>query len=267
MQTPYNWQSYGRSYENSIGFEPIEPYQADHSGLLGAVDYWPGSEPEEWSTVGLAGWGYLSPSMGVIDGSALGGIGVEVDEDQMDPSGYVRTPMIELGSADYKYVVANGQPYDGMLGLGDDGEVYVYDGLGGWFKRLRRRIRRAFKKVGRGIRRVAKGIRKIRKRIQKGIRKVIRRLPGGKMLLKIGGKLRKIAMKVVKPLAKLGRKLAPVAALIPGYGPAIAAGLRIGGKIAQHLGQTGVPIRRAYGPTAITPEAFEAREDYSRLLH
>ncbi|MDD4934088.1 MAG: hypothetical protein PHO89_11580 [Methylacidiphilaceae bacterium] len=274
MKRPYNWQSYPKDYLGgylgSIGYELPEPYQADHSGLLGAVEYWPGSEPQEWSTVGLAGWGYLSPSMGVIDGTALGGIGVEVDDEQLDPSGYVRTPMIELGGSDYQYVAANGRPYDGMLGLGDDGEVYYYDGLGGWFKRLRRRIRRGFKKIGRGIRKVARGIRKVRKRIQKGIRKVVRRLPGGKMLLKIGGKLRKIAMRVVKPLAKFGRKLAPIAAMIPGYGPAIAAGLRIGGKIAQHMGGAGrgaVQIRRAYGPTAIQPEAFEAREDYSRILH
>jgi hypothetical protein len=183
--------------------------------------------------------------------------------------------MIELGGADYQYVATNGRPYDGMLGLGDDGEVYVYDGLGGWFKRLRRRIKRGFKKIGRGIRKVARGIRKVRKRIQKGIRKVVRKLPGGKMLLKIGGKLRKVAMKVVKPLAKFGRKLAPIAAMIPGYGPAIAAGLRIGGKIAQHLGAgreawprySAVRIRRAYGPTVPTPEAFDAREDYSRMMH
>jgi hypothetical protein len=266
MQQPYNW-NYGAS---SVGIPPIQVFP-DYTSALGAiVDYWPGSEPEDWSTVGLAGWGYLSPSMGVISGEMLGGLGVEVEDDQLEPGGYVRTPMMELSGSDYSYVQRTGAPYHGMLGLGEDGEVYYYDGLSGWFKRLRKRIRRGFKKIGRGIRKVAKGIRKIRKRIQKGIRKVIKKLPGGKFLVKIAGKIRKVAGKIIKPLAKFGKKLAPIAALIPGYGPAIAAGLRIGGKIAQHMGQApggSIQIRRAYGPPRMTDEALAARDDYARLLN
>jgi hypothetical protein len=116
------------------------------------------------------------------------------------------------------------QPKDGMLALGDDGTIYQYDGtLGrGFFKRL--------------FRRVAKGIRKVAKRIKKGIRKVISKLPGGKFILKIADKIHKVAMKIVKPLMKFvgkyASKLAPFAAMIPGFGPAIAAGLHISGKIA-----------------------------------
>lgn len=270
MRHPYNWQSYGQAYDRQIGLPPIQTIP-DYSGVLGTVvDYYPGSEPEDWSTVGLAGWGYLSPSMGVISGEMLGGLGVEVEDDQLEPGGYVRTPMMELSGADYTYVTQNGAPYNGMLGLGEDGEVYYYDGLSGWFKRLRRRIRRGFKRIGRGIRKVARGIRKIRKRIQKGIRRVIKKLPGGKFLVKIAGKIRKIAGKIIKPIAKIGKKLAPIAALIPGYGPAIAAGLRIGGKIAQHMGAApggAIQIRRAFGPPQMTDEALAAREDYERLLN
>ena len=75
------------------------------------------------------------------------------------------------------------------------------------------------------------------KKIKKGIRKVISKIPGGKFLLKIADKIHKVAMKFVKPLMKFvgkyASKLAPFAAIIPGFGPAIAAGLHVAGKIAQ----------------------------------
>ena len=87
---------------------------------------------------------------------------------------------------------------------------------------------------------------KVRKRIKAGLRKVISKLPGGKTILKIAGKIKKVAMKIVKPLVKFvgkyASKLAPIAALIPGYGPAIAAGLKIAGKVANAMNKYGVKI-------------------------
>ena len=179
--------------------------------------------PIDWSNIGLADWGRYTPQMGVIGGEYLRGMAVEIDDDDIDyGGGTVRTPMLELAPDDYRYYATVGAPYDGMLGLADDGQVYRYDGLSGWFKKLGRRIKKAVKKVGR--------------RIKKGIHKVLKKSRFGRFILKVGSKLKKIAMKIVKPLIKFvgkyAAKLAPIAALIPGFGPAVAAGLYTAGKIA-----------------------------------
>lgn len=215
------------SFGGNDMYEPLDTYK-DYSGLFGFAGAESG-EPEPWETVGLADWGYLSPQMGIINGDELPELKVEVTPDM---SGLARTPMIELAPEDYKYVQVFKEPYDGMLGLGDDSEAYVYDGLGGFFKRL-------FKKV-------RKKVRKVARKIGRGLKKVIRKLPGGKWLLKIAGKIRKVAMKIVRPLAKFvgkfASKLAPIAALIPGYGPAIAAGLHAAGKIAKLMHKYSVKL-------------------------
>lgn len=247
---------------------------------------------QPWESVGLANYGYLVPSMGDMDTN----IPVEVGPDQtMFYEGLARTPMIELSPSDYGYLKINqGQPYNGMMGLGDDGEAYVYDGLGGFFKRLFRKIKRKVKKVGRrirkGIRRVRKGfrkvvrkgfsvVRKIGSRIRKGIRRVVKRLPGGKALIKIAGKIRKVAMKVVRPVSKVvgkwAGKLAPIAKFIPGYGPAISAGLRVAGRVAKTFNRFDrmrravkrgrIPTRRGlFGE--LTPESIEAQEDLAPYI-
>ena len=255
----------------------------DYSGaFFGSQD--DGQPLQEWETVGLAGFGYLSNSMGDM---GAGNIPVEVGPDQtMFYSGLARTPMIELSPEDYAYMANNRHAYEGMMGLGDDGEVYVYDGLGGFFKRLFRKVKRGFKKVKRGIKRVVKkvrrGVRKVvrkgisvvRKvggRIARGLKKVIKRLPGGKALIKIGGKIKKIAMKVVRPVSKfVGKwagKIAPIARFIPGYGPAISAGLRVAGRVAKTfnrydaLRRGRIPrggIRSLFGES--TPESIETQE-------
>lgn len=201
----------------------------DYSGMFGFAGVEDAGMPDDWETVGLSEWGYLSPQMGMINGDELPELMVEVSPDM---NGLARTPMIELSPEDYQYMKVFRQPYDGMLGLGDDSEVYAYDGLSGFFKRL-------FKKV-------RKKVRKVARKIGKGLRKVIRKLPGGKWLLKIAGKIRKVAMKIVRPLAKFvgkfASKLAPIAALIPGYGPAIAAGLHMAGKVAKMMTKYGVKL-------------------------
>lgn len=206
--------------------ETINTYP-DYSNLLGLSSVEEAGEPMEWSTVGLSKWGHLSPQMGIISAELIPEIRVETSPDM---NGFARTPMIELAPEDYKYIEVFKRPYDGMLGLTDEGEPVAYDGLNGFFKRLFRKVKKKVKSVAR--------------RIKKGLKAVIRKLPGGKWLLKIAGKIRKVAMKIVRPLVKFvgkyAAKLAPIAALIPGYGPAIAAGLHAAGKIAKMMNKWGV---------------------------
>jgi hypothetical protein len=195
--------------------------------------------PDDWSTVGPMGFGSLVGQMGMIDGSALAGIGVEVDEDDWGGMMGARTPMLEVSPDDYVYMSFVGRPYHGMYAMGDDGELYEYDGtLGrGFFKRLFRRARKAVRKVGR--------------RIKKGIKRVLKKSKFGRALLRIGGKIKRIAMKIVRPLVKFvgkwASKLAPIAALIPGYGTAIAAGLAAAGKIAKMMQKFGVKTKGPKG--------------------
>ena len=200
-------------------------------------------EPDDWETVGLEGWGCYSGYMGIINAPP---IEVEVDDipdAYGNPTGIARTPMIEVAPHDMQYMQIYGRPYQGMLGLGDDGTVYKYESnsgmLGGFFRKL-------FHKVGRGIRKVGK-------RIAGGLKKVIRKLPGGKLILKFAGKIHKVAMKLVRPLIKFvgkyASKLAPVAALIPGFGPAVAAGLYTAGKVANLMKSHGIELAGKKGKT------------------
>jgi len=222
----------------SFGESPaIDQWEDLSFGSLGGDD---GTEPDDWGTVGPIGFGALAPDYGIIDGRALEGLGVEVDEEEWAP-GLVgaRTPMLEVSPQDYMYMSFVGRPYNGMLAMGDDGEMYAYDGtLGrGFFKKMFRKIK--------------KGVKWVRGKIKKGIRKVLKKSKFGRFLLKIGGKIKKIAMKIVRPLMKFvgkwASKLAPIAALIPGYGTAIAAGLAAAGKIAKTMQKWGVMTKGPKG--------------------
>lgn len=203
---------------------------------LGGVDYEPTAAPEDWRRYGLPNYGAYAETMGIISGEYLG-LAAEVDLDIYGRTVAARTPMIELDPTDYRYIQVMKRPYPGMLGLGDDGTLYEYDGTLGFFRKLFRKAKKAVKRVA--------------KRIKKGVKKVLKKIPGGKYLLKLGEKVFKIAKKIVKPLTKfVGRyaaKLAPVAALIPGYGPAIAAGLYTAGKIANLMNKYGVKLKGAKG--------------------
>jgi hypothetical protein len=214
---------------------------------MGAVTDEAWEEPAEWSQYGLNDWGWIRSQdgtplsavglYGYTDGSQLNGLMAEVDTNDTwepasttNPTGTYRTPMLELSIDDYDYLQKHGTPYSGMLALGDTGETYVYDGLSGWFKKI-------FKKV-------KKGVKKVAGKIKKGIKKLLKKTKIGRWLIKVGGKLKKIAMKVVRPLVKyVGKyaaKLAPIAAIIPGYGTAIAAALAAAGKVAQLMQKYGV---------------------------
>ena len=225
---------------NDMAMRRIDDWQ-DY-GMAGATEPEGYEEPIEWSTLGLSDWGWMSApgggkvstiaTYGYIDGAELNGMMAEVDEnDSWDPStGTYRTPMLELSVDDYQYMRQNGSPYDGMLALGDTGEPYVYDGLGGFFKKI-------FKKI-------KKGVKKVAQKIKRGVKKLLKKTKFGRWLIKMGGKLKRIAMKIVKPLVKFvgkyAAKLAPIAAMIPGYGTAIAAALAAAGKVAQLMQKYGI---------------------------
>jgi hypothetical protein len=203
--------------------------QWEDYGMGGVED---GTEPEDWRQYGLPNFGSFSERMGVMSCEGMG-LAAQVTPELINGQVVARTPMLELTPQDYRYVDVMKKPYDGMMALGDDGAIYSYNGLDGFFSRIR------------------KGFRKIGRRIRKGIRKVISKIPGGKYLIKLGKKLWKIGKKFVKPLIKFvgkyAAKLAPVAALIPGFGPAISAGLYTAGKVANLMTKYGVKIKGATG--------------------
>jgi hypothetical protein len=183
--------------------------------------------------VGLAGFGHLAGMHGIVDCAKLQKpLMVEVGTDE---SGLVYAPNVELTPNDLNFVKLTGAPYHGMWGLSEEGEPVVWDqtaGMGGWFRKL--------------FKRVASRVRKIAAKVKNVVKKVIRKIPGGKALMKIGSKIWNISKKLVKPLlAKLGPialKLAPIAALVPGIGTAVSAGLLAVGTVNKIMQSTGVRL-------------------------
>jgi len=220
--------------ERRESMNPKETQWTDYG--MGGVETNSITEPEDWRMYGLSTWGAYADTMGIMDGDLLG-FGAEVDLNLYGNRVLARTPMIELTPKDYRYVSVMKRPYDGMMGLGDDGTVYEFDGNLGFFKKLFRRAKKAVKKVA--------------KRVRRGVRRVLKKIPGGKYLIKLGQKVYKTASKFVKPLlkyvGKYAAKVAPIAALIPGYGPAIAGALYTAGKVAQLMTQYGVKLKGAAG--------------------
>ena len=202
-------------------------------GFAGAEFVEDTGEPLPWDQVMLKDFGFDIDRLGYIpDANHLA---IEVDEDnEIDEFGNVRTPMLELSPDDYRYMAAVHFPYDGMMGLGDDGAVYEYDQFGGFFKKLFKKAKKAVKKVAG---RIKKGVIAIHKKVKSTIRSVLKRTKFGRWIIKIGDKIRAIAMKIVRPLMKVvgkwAGKLAPIAAMIPGYGTVVAGALVAAGKIAK----------------------------------
>lgn len=195
--------------------------------------------PLDWRKYVLKDFGIYSDKIGFMSGEGLG-LAAEVEYWQ-EPGGQIiaRTPMLEISPDDYAHMRRYRRPYHGMMALGDEGQAYEYDGFSGFFKKLFRKAKKLVKRVG--------------QKIGRGIKKVIKKIPGGKYLVKLGQKIKKVALKFTKPLIKFvgkyAAKLAPVAALIPGYGPAIAAGLHTAGKIANIMRKHGAKIIGKKGKT------------------
>lgn len=206
---------------------------------LGGVDYVEDNqEPEDWRLYGIPNYGAYADQMGIMSADEIEmPLVAEVDQGLYGNQVLARAPLLELAPRDFKWMKTMKRPYANMMALGDDGMMYEYDDQLGFFKKLFRRAKKKIKKISR--------------RVRKGIRKVIKKIPGGKYVLKLGKKIWKIAHKLVKPLTKFvgkyAAKLAPIAALIPGYGPAIAAALYTAGKVANLMNKYGVKIKGAAG--------------------
>lgn len=176
------------------------------------------------------GFGRYIGAMGMLEPSNLP---VAVDEFDNLGGGIVRTPMMELAPYDYKYVEKMGVPYDGMKAVSDMGDLYEWSTMDGLFSRIKRGFRKVRKKIRRGRRK---------------LRKIMAKTKFGRVLIKIGGKIKKIALKVVLPLAKVVGKwaprLAPIAALIPGVGPIISGAMLAAGTAGKLIDKYGSKIKQ-----------------------
>ena len=214
-------------YQTRDVIPPIEEW-TDYGPMLGFAE--DGEEPDDWRQYGLKDFGCHAERMGIMDGL---GLAAEIDYEMIDGRVVARTPMLELSHEDYQYLGQGGRPYDGLFALGDDGSAYAYDGSLGFFRKL------------------WGGIKKVGKRIAGGAKKLLKRTKVGSYLVKLGEKIYSVASKFVRPLVKFvgkyASKLAPVAALIPGWGPAIAAGLYTAGKVANLMNQYGVKLKGPKG--------------------
>jgi len=211
--------------------EATKMHVNDFQDLSGPDDFSGiGGMPQDFRKFAIKDFGIYADSMGILDlGDCNIGLAAEAT---VDRHGRAQTPILELQPRDYSYIKRVGYPLHGMLALGDDLEVYQYDSGLGFFKKL-------FKKV-------RKKVNKVRKKIRSVAKKLLKKIPGGKALLKLGKKIWKVSKKLLRPLTKFvgkyAKKLAPIAALIPGYGPAIAAGLHMSGRIANIMNKHGVKV-------------------------
>lgn len=219
----------------------------------------------DFQTHGILGFGCYSGVMGMTPGDQMPYIMAEYDDtDTIGDTGYVRTKHFEMSPDDYATMVREGAPRMGTLALADDGEVYQYvssgDGLGGFFKKL-------FKKIKKGFKKITGGIRKGLKFIGKKIKKFVRKTAFGRFLWKVGSKIFKTAMKIVKPLLKvvgpIAKKIAPIAAFIPGIGPAVAGGLLLTGKVYDISKKVGMVVDKFGKPH---PKDKKQAQDFAREL-
>jgi hypothetical protein len=206
---------------------------------LGLSEDGDGQPLADWSQHIVKGFGAYHPEMGFLTGPGLPP--VEVTDEDIQTSGLgggFRTPMLEVLPADYNHFKLHGVLPDDALALGDDGTIYQYSGLDGFFKKLFKRVR--------------KGIKKIRGKIRKGIRKLLKRTKFGRIILKVRDKVVGVMMKIVKPLMKVvgkwAGKLAPIAAMIPGWGTVISAGLTIAGKVAKTFNKVNAVMKDVVSP-------------------
>lgn len=226
--------------DRTMGFAGLEttdfPDQGlERFGFAGTDD----AEPLDWSKYGVLSFGVLTDQgMPLVNADRIGLMAEYDDSDTIGTIGgerVVRTKMMEMAPKDLAHIYRYGFPRPGAVALSDDGDVYQWSevpGLGGFFKKL-------FKRIKRGVKKGFKVVGKIAHGITKRAKKLIKKLPGGKYIVKIAGKVKSIALKAAKPILAMGKRIAPIAALVPGWGPVAAAILSRGPqilKVAQKMG-------------------------------
>lgn len=162
------------------------------------------------SCVGLDGTGFLA----------------EYDDDDMiGDTGYVRMKNFHLAPEDFGYVEYYGEPYDGMQALADDGDVYEYQSteMGSLWKKILKK----------------------NPKFQRIVGKITRMTPGGRAAWWTHTKIAKPVMKKLEPYSK---QLAPIAKMIPFFGPYIAAALEINGTVYEIKQKTGVKFTKKGKP-------------------
>jgi hypothetical protein len=255
MQNP-NYHTFVDYSDNVQGFGEVPINAAGKPQLNQLPDF---------QVYGIAGFGMYNDDMGYMTGDQIPHIMAEVDEsDTIGNTGLVRTKHFEIDPDEYAYMVKNGVPRVGAMALGDDGDIVAwqpgYNGMGGFFKRLARRVKKRVKKVARRVgkrfRRVGRGIKRFAKRI------------GRSKVFRLGKRVLKTAMKYVKPyLKKYGGKImkavAPVAAMIPGAGPFITTALVVAGR-ARDIAKKAKVAFDKYGKPVF--RNIKQARDYKALL-
>lgn len=190
------------------------------------ISYW-GSE-----------FGNCVDTMGYIDSGDL-----EIELGPLDrcSSGEYVVPLLTISPNDFEYLSTVGTPYPGMKALGTSGYIYEWStlppisGLSGPFRRF-------FRRIGRGIKRALTAV-------WHGVERIFQATKFGRWILRVKDRLIDFAVKVVTPLANFLRRyapaLAPMVAVIPGIGPALAVVLLEAGAIAAAYNKWGVPMLRA----------------------
>jgi hypothetical protein len=208
-----------------------------------------GSIPEDWSTHGLHGFGaFIDEPVPLINNDHLGLMMEYTPDDYvgyaMDGQPLVRTKMLEMDPVDILHTWRAGAPRLGSVAMADDGDIYQWQEtpMGGFFSKIWSGVKSVGKKI-------AGGVKKAVKFVGSKAKQLISKLPGGKYLIKIYDRVKAVALKLVKPLAKLlgplakyASRLAPIAALIPGWGTAAAVILFKVGKITEIVKKFGVKI-------------------------
>jgi hypothetical protein len=219
----------------------------------------------DFTTDGILGFGCYSGIMGITTGDKTPYIMAEYDEsDMLGDTGLVRTKHFEMAPDDYAVLMRQGVPNVGTLAMSDDGDIYQWEahpeGIGGWFKKLARRVKKGFRRIKKGVK---KGIRWVGKKVKKFIRKT----RFGRILWKVGSKIWNTAMKVVKPLMRylgpIAKRIAPIAAFVPGIGPAVSGALMLTGKVADIAKKVGISFDRKGKPQ---PKNKEQARRFARAL-
>lgn len=243
----------------------FEDYGLHNYGLAGTDN----TEPLDWSTHEQLTFGaYVDMPLPVIDNEMLG-LTMEITDDDIvavTPQGrpLVRTKMIEMDPREVAFALRTGAPRPNAVGLADDGDIYqwTYTPVGGFFKKIWGAAKKVAGKVKGAVRKGARFVGAKAKAL-------IKRLPGGKYLLKVYDRVKKIGMKLVGPLIKkigpIAKRIAPLAAIVPGLGVGAAVALYKLGDFAQVVKKYKVMLDKAGKPKFKSgKQAKEVRDELTK---